>query len=41
MILLERAGVDLTTPEPVSAALQEFADTVAEMERLVDAGVFS
>jgi oligoendopeptidase F len=39
--LLQRAGVDLTTPEPVRAALKEFDDTVAEMQRLVDSGVFS
>jgi oligoendopeptidase F len=39
--LLQRAGVDLTTPAPVRAALQEFDDTVAEMTRLVDAGVFA
>jgi oligoendopeptidase F len=39
--LLQRAGVDLTTPEPVRAALREFDDTVGEMTRLVDAGVFA
>jgi len=32
--LLRRAGVDLTTPEPVSAALNEFQRMVAEFERL-------
>ncbi|HKG25627.1 MAG TPA: oligoendopeptidase F [Thermomicrobiales bacterium] len=41
LALLQRAGVDLTTPEPVRAALQEFDNTVAEMEQLVDSGVFS
>jgi oligoendopeptidase F len=39
--LLQRAGVDLTTPEPVRAALREFDNTVAEMEQLVDSGAFS
>jgi oligoendopeptidase F len=39
--LLQRAGVDLTTPDPVRAALQEFDDVVAEMTRLVDSGVFA
>lgn len=41
LTLLQRAGVDLTTPAPVRAALQEFEDTVAAMEELVDNGVFS
>jgi oligoendopeptidase F len=36
--LLQRSGVDLTTPAPVRAALAEFDDTVAELARLVDAG---
>lgn len=36
--LLRRAGVDLATPEPVRAALAEFAAIVDEMERLVEAG---
>jgi oligoendopeptidase F len=36
--VLARAGVDLTTPEPVREALSEFDRTVAEMERLFDAG---
>lgn len=39
--LLQRAGVDLTTPAPVRAALREFDDTLGEMTRLVDAGVFA
>jgi oligoendopeptidase F len=39
--LLQRAGVDLTTPDPVRAALREFDDTVGEMTRLVDEGVFA
>jgi oligoendopeptidase F len=33
---LERAGIDLTSPEPVRVALAEFERTVAEMERLVE-----
>jgi oligoendopeptidase F len=38
LVLLQRAGVDLTTPEPVEAALAEFDGIVREMERLVDQG---
>ena len=37
--LLRKAGVDLTTPEPVRAALAEFARNVTEMERLAALGV--
>ncbi|HEV2106981.1 MAG TPA: oligoendopeptidase F [Thermomicrobiales bacterium] len=37
--ILQRAGVDLTSPEPVRTALEEFQRTVVEMERLVDLGV--
>ncbi|HEX3015852.1 MAG TPA: oligoendopeptidase F [Desulfobacteria bacterium] len=33
--LLRKAGVDMTTPEPVTAALKVFADTVAELESLL------
>lgn len=36
---LRRAGVDLTSPEPVQTALAEFERVVGEMERLVDEGV--
>jgi oligoendopeptidase F len=36
--LLKEAGVDLTTPEPIEAALAEFERVVAEMERIVDSG---
>lgn len=36
---LQRAGVDLTSPEPVRTALEEFERTVIEMEQLVDQGV--
>lgn len=32
---LKRAGVDMSTPEPVEAALQEFADMAAELEKLL------
>ena len=38
LILLQRAGVDLTTPEPLRNALAEFAATVAAMEKIVEAG---
>ncbi len=37
--LLQRAGVDLTSPEPVRAALAEFDRVVTEMERLAARGV--
>ncbi len=37
--LLQRAGVDLTSPEPVRTALAEFDRVVAEMERLAERGV--
>ena len=40
LVLLKKAGVDLTTPEPVQAALAEFDRIVAEMESLVDRGAF-
>ena len=32
---LKRAGVDMSTPQPVEAALQEFADMAAELEKLL------
>ena len=35
---LQRAGIDLTSPEPVRAGLAEFERIVGEMERLVDDG---
>jgi oligoendopeptidase F len=38
LVLLQRAGVDLTTPEPLRNALAEFAATVAAMEQIVEAG---
>lgn len=37
--ILKRAGVDLTTPDPVRIGLQEFDATVTELERLADEGV--
>ncbi len=39
--LLARAGVDLSTPEPVRAALREFERTVVQMEELVEAGALA
>jgi len=39
MTLLARAGVDLTTPDPIRIALEEFDGVVTEMETLVDQGV--
>jgi oligoendopeptidase F len=39
--LLQRAGVDLTTPEPVKAALAEFDRTVQTMEALIDRGALN
>jgi oligoendopeptidase F len=36
--LLKEAGVDLTTPEPIEAALAEFERVVTEMEQIVDSG---
>ncbi len=41
MEILKRAGVDLTTPEPVRIALDEFAQTITEMERLAEHGVLA
>ncbi len=38
LVLLQRAGVDLTTPEPLRNALAEFAATVATMEKIVEEG---
>jgi oligoendopeptidase F len=39
--LLQRAGVDLTTPEPVRLALVEFDRTVKEMEQLAEQGILA
>lgn len=38
LVLLQRAGVDLTAPEPLRNALAEFETTVAAMEAIVEAG---
>jgi len=38
LVLLQTAGVDLSTPEPVEAALAEFDHIVREMESLVEQG---
>ena len=37
--LLKEAGVDMTTPDPVSAALAEFAARTEEAVAIVDSGV--
>jgi oligoendopeptidase F len=37
--LLQAAGVDLTTPDPVRVAFAEYESAISEMERLVDEGV--
>lgn len=39
MALLAKAGVDLTTPDPIRIAFEEFDSVVTEMEQLVDQGV--
>jgi oligoendopeptidase F len=36
--LLNRAGVDLTSPEPIEAGLAEFERIVSEMEQIVASG---
>lgn len=38
--LLQHAGVDLTTPQPVEATLKVFEDTIAQMEDLATRGGF-
>lgn len=38
MLLLQEAGVDLTTPAPIDAGLAEFARVLDEMERMVSTG---
>jgi oligoendopeptidase F len=35
LTLLRKAGVDLTTPAPIDAAMRSFESTLAEVERLV------
>ncbi|HYJ12818.1 MAG TPA: M3 family metallopeptidase, partial [Thermomicrobiales bacterium] len=39
LTLLQAAGVDLTTSDPVRIAFEEYETAIAEMERLVDEGV--
>ena len=39
LILLQKAGVDLSTPEPVRIAFEEYSNAITEMERLVGEGV--
>jgi oligoendopeptidase F len=34
--LLKKAGVDLTQPDAIEAALRAFAATVAQMEQMID-----
>ena len=34
--LLKGAGVDMTTPEPINAAIDVFEETIAEMEKLAE-----
>jgi oligoendopeptidase F len=38
--LLKAAGVDLTTPVPFETALDEFSQTVAQLEAIADGGLF-
>jgi oligoendopeptidase F len=39
LTLLQNAGVDLSTPEPIRVAFEEYELVLAEMERLADEGV--
>jgi oligoendopeptidase F len=39
MEILKRAGVDLETPAPIEAGIEEFDRVVTEMERLASEGV--
>jgi oligoendopeptidase F len=39
MEVLKRAGVDLETPSPIEAGIEEFNRVVTEMERLASEGV--
>ncbi|MDQ3654390.1 MAG: M3 family metallopeptidase, partial [Chloroflexota bacterium] len=41
LTLLAKAGVDLSTPDPIRIAFEEFELALAEMERLVDDGVLN
>lgn len=38
LVLLQRAGVDLTSPAPIAEGLAEYERVVGEMQRIVDAG---
>jgi oligoendopeptidase F len=38
--LLKRAGVDLTTPDPIEACMAVFGDTIAELEAIANSGAF-
>jgi oligoendopeptidase F len=39
MAVLKRAGVDLETPAPIEAGVEEFERVISEMEQLADEGV--
>jgi oligoendopeptidase F len=39
--LLKEAGVDLTKPDAIHASMEVFAETVSEMEAIVESGVFT
>ena len=39
--MLARAGVDLTSPEPIEAGLAEFESVVSEMEQIVTSGALN
>ncbi len=41
IVLLEQAGVDLTTPEPIEKAVAVFDDAVAEMEAISNSDAFT
>jgi oligoendopeptidase F len=41
LTLLQGAGVDLSTPQPIRIAFEEFDQVLTEMERLVDDGVLN
>ena len=39
LALLQKAGLDMTSPEPVRAALREYDRVLGEMETIIDSGV--
>jgi oligoendopeptidase F len=39
LTLLKKAGLDMTSPEPVRAALREYDRVLGEMEAIIDSGV--